>query len=237
MDDARPTGALVAVIPLKALPDAKQRLSPTLDIDARRRIMVDMFDHVVSVCLGAPQVDRVLVVAGDGAAEEAAHRHGVEVLRDRGGGLNAAIALADHHVEDEGQDGATPATLVVAADLPRVKGNELDELALLSSAGPCVLVAPTTDGGTGALLRRPGGVIAPAYGPASAARHLRAAAQAGVRSARVHLPGLASDVDRPADLGYLADRPSGRPFAKPPFAQSPSAESPSAKSETPVHRH
>ena len=226
MQHATPTSGLVAVIPLKALADAKQRLSPALDSDARRRIVVAMFDHVVAVCLATPQVDRVLVVAGDGAAENAALRHGVEVLRDRGGGLNAAIALADRHVEAEYRDDAASTTLVVAADLPRVEATEIDELALLSSTGPCVLVAPTTDGGTGALLRRPGGVVPPAYGPGSAARHLRAAAQAGVRSARVHLPGLANDVDYPTDLGYFADRPPGHSVSEP----LP------ARTKTPVHR-
>jgi 2-phospho-L-lactate guanylyltransferase len=67
-----------------------------------------------------------------------------------------------------------------------------------------VLVAPTHDGGTGALLRRPADVIAPAFGVASAAAHLRAARQAGVRAGLIWRPGLARDIDHPADLDRYA---------------------------------
>jgi 2-phospho-L-lactate guanylyltransferase (CobY/MobA/RfbA family) len=74
-------------------------------------------------------------------------------------------------------------------------------------------VAPTRDGGTGGLLRRPGDVIATRYGGASGLRHLRLAQQAGVSTARVDLPGFAHDVDTWADVADLRDAPVGQATA------------------------
>ena len=210
-----PLADLALIIPLKALSDAKTRLSSALDRAQRQDLMVRMFNHVVSVCRLAPSVQQVVVVAGDDAAASVAGVHGVGVLTDPGGGLNAAVAEADRRCAD------APATMVLAADLPHVSVDEVELMALLGASGPCVLVAPTSDGGTGALLRRPGGLIPPAYGRSSCARHLRTAQAMGVRSARVHLPGLAHDVDRPGDLGGVDAALASRSYAPAPSTSGP----------------
>lgn len=213
------------IVPLKALRQAKGRLSAVLTADERRTLTLDMFAHVLGACAGVPALTRVLVVAGDRDAARAARYHGAEVIEDPGGGLNAAVSAADRQVTD-----AT--SLVLAADLPDATAGEIAHLLDLASDGAgndgdgagndgdvpgtaCVLVAPTTDGGTAALLRRPSRVIGPAYGPDSCARHLAAGAAVGAVTAVVALPGLARDVDRPADLaagwpGNGAGRPVPR---------------------------
>jgi 2-phospho-L-lactate guanylyltransferase len=87
--------------------------------------------------------------------------------------------------------------LVVQADLPLLQADDIR--AVIEQDAP-VVVAPTSDGGTSALLRRPSGVIGTAFGRGSGRAHVRLAEDAEVPVAVVRRPGLAHDVD---DLGDL----------------------------------
>jgi 2-phospho-L-lactate/phosphoenolpyruvate guanylyltransferase len=109
-------------------------------------------------------------------------------------GLGRALATADATAA------GAAATLVVAADLPLVAAEDLDAVCAAGARGPAVVVAPTHDGGTGALLRRPPRLIPTAYGPGSAARHLALARAAGASALVVDRQALALDVDDAAGL-------------------------------------
>lgn len=185
--------SLTAIVPLKALHRSKQRLAARLDADERRALMRGLFSHVVRVCSDAPPITSVFAVVGDAEGERLARDAGVPSLREATGGLNVALRLATRQVTDD-------ASVVVVADLPHLSVSDLSRLAAAGRQGPCVVVARTHDGGTGALLRRPPDVIAPAFGKASAAAHLAAAGRAGVRAVLVASAGLAHDLDRPGDL-------------------------------------
>ena len=208
---------LAAVIPLKSLGTAKGRLAGTLAPDDRRSLVLSMFDHVATTAMKATSIDRVVVVTASRAAARRARGHGLQVVDDPGGGLNAAVMAADALLAPDAVLAHDGATLVLAADLPEVTAAEIDHVASLAGSGPGVVVASTHDGGTGALLRRPGRVIAPRYGAGSAAAHLAAGAAAGVRTAHLRLPGLTYDVDHPSDLarvGLLAPEMSGRVWSQ-----------------------
>jgi 2-phospho-L-lactate/phosphoenolpyruvate guanylyltransferase len=181
-------------VPLKALDAAKQRLAATLSPEARRELAAWMFGRVAAACRGATAVGRVLAVAGDAAAAHVAAAHGVEVLLERRPGLDHALATADAACAP------AAATIVVAADLPLVEPEDVDAVCAAGSVAPIVVVAPTHDGGTGALLRRPPGIIAPAYGPGSAARHLALARAAGSAACSLRRRALALDIDDAAGL-------------------------------------
>ncbi|HKV70030.1 MAG TPA: hypothetical protein VJN62_02225, partial [Gemmatimonadales bacterium] len=65
-------------------------------------------------------------------------------------------------------------------------------------------LAPSRDeSGTNALLLPPGVVIHPAYGLGSRRAHRSIARRLGLRVVEVHRPGLAFDLDTPADLAAL----------------------------------
>lgn len=190
--------SVTAIVPLKALDHAKQRLSGRLTAGERRALMRTVFLHVLDVCAATPGIDRTIAVVGDDAGAALAERQAVTVIREPGGGLNHAV----RHATDELP--AEAASLVVVADLPELTADDLSAVVAAGAGSPGVLVAPTHDGGTGALLRRPAGVIAPAFGGPSAAAHLRAAQQAGVRAGLIWRAGLARDIDHPADLDRYA---------------------------------
>lgn len=199
-----PADTAVAVVPLKALSRAKGRLAGHLPARDRRELVAWMFARVIAACRGASGVGAVLVVAGDDAAADLARGLtrglAVQVVVERKPGLAAAMAAADDATA------AATASLVVAADLPLAGADDLDTVCRAGRRGPCVVVAPTRDGGTAALLRRPAGVIVPAYGPSSATAHLAAAAAAGARGVRLAVPALAFDVDTAEHLRALHPR-------------------------------
>lgn len=191
-------GGVVAIVPLKALSDAKRRLAPALDARRRRELVATLFETVVGACLDSAAVDGVLVVAGDAAAAALARPLPVDVVLEQRRGLPAAMAAAEAATRD------VAATVVVMADLPLVTGRDVDAVCAAGRRGPVVVVAPARDGGTGALLRRPPGVVPTAFGRRSAHAHARLARVAGVPVTTVDVEGLARDVDTPEQLRVAA---------------------------------
>lgn len=188
---------VTAIVPLKAFASSKRRLAEHLTAAERGTLVRELFGGVVDSCLQAPGIDSVLAVVGDDQGAALARAAGASAIADPGGGLNAAVSYATSLV-------TTEAALVVVADLPLIGAHDVSQLVHASGGEPVVLVAPTHDGGTGGLLRRPADVVAPRYGGPSAAAHLDAARAAGVRAGLIAIPGMAHDVDRPDDFDRYA---------------------------------
>jgi 2-phospho-L-lactate/phosphoenolpyruvate guanylyltransferase len=193
--------ATVALVPLRAPGVGKSRLAGMLSVEGRAALAGAMLADVTTA-LRATAVDRVVVAAGGPAAVSAASALGLETLADPVGvrGLDGALAAAAARL------GPVGTLVVVAADLPCLRP---DDVTRLLETEVEVAVAPTADGGTGGLLRRPPDACATAYGVGSARRHLALARTAGRSAAQVALRGFAHDVDVAADLARLRgpDRP------------------------------
>ena len=185
---------VTAIVPIKALAAAKGRLSESLDPQDRRALVAWMAARVLRACAQCEAIADTLVVAGDEAAAEIGRAAGAAVLVVAEPGLQAALSVADAATAERG------ATMVVAADLPQATAQDLHAVIEAGADLHGVVVAPTSDGGTGVLLRRPPGVIGTAYGPGSAGAHAALATAAGVPVVFVHRTGLAEDVDTPAQL-------------------------------------
>jgi 2-phospho-L-lactate guanylyltransferase len=171
---------MIALVPLKSLDDAKSRLGAVLGPEERHDLALRMLTRVVDACQGAG-LD-VAIVSSDPLASLAARELGCGVVDDGGDDLTGSVrrGLAAH-VDAE-------AVVVIAADLPYVEADDVE--ALLAAAEP-LAIAPSPDGRTNAVAARPPAAFDPSYGPGSAARH------GGVPVIR---PGLARDLDTPADL-------------------------------------
>jgi 2-phospho-L-lactate guanylyltransferase len=168
------------VVPFRG-PDAKRRLAPMGD-GARAELARAMLGDVLAACL---VVGSTTVVTGDAEAAELAEELGAATLADPGGGQGAAVAAALR----EGP------SLVVNADLPCATPHDLRQLARATPPHGLALVE-AQDGTTNALSLSSNTVFAPVYGPGSAARFRRLAAEA----VSVLLPNLANDVDTVDDL-------------------------------------
>ena len=182
-----------AIIPVKPPGEGKQRLAGVLDAAARTALVAAMLDHVLGVVAGTPGIDRACVVGSPGFGLPAR----VTRLDDPGGGLNAALAHAFAMAADSG---ATRA-VILAGDLPRL---ELRDVALLAAMPPGTMaIAPDRhDTGTNALsLPLPAARdFTFAFGAGSFARHDAESVRLRLDCEILHSPGLARDIDEPADL-------------------------------------
>jgi 2-phospho-L-lactate guanylyltransferase len=202
-----------AIIPVKTLERAKQRLAPVLPAEVRRELVLAMLQSVLAAAAAAKGLSRILVVTPDQTVAALAQAKGAELLREaRARGLNAAVRLGLARAAAAGAARA----LVLPADVPLVTPGELDTLmgSGAAEAGARVILVPAADGeGTNAMLLAPPAALAPAFGPGSYVRHLSQAVARRLDVGVLHLPGLAGDIDRPADLARLiAPAPQLAPF-------------------------
>jgi 2-phospho-L-lactate/phosphoenolpyruvate guanylyltransferase len=191
----------VAVLPIKRFEGAKRRLSGALSPGTRRALAMAMAADVLTALRRAQRIDLAVVVTADREAEALAHGHDARSLPDPEQPGHSAAALAGiGWALEHGAD----RVLLVPGDCPAVFPQELDALVAAAGRAPEVLLVPDRHGtGTNALLLSPGGVLAPAFGEGSRARHEAAAAAAGA-SLVLHEPaGLLLDVDTPEDLEAL----------------------------------
>jgi 2-phospho-L-lactate/phosphoenolpyruvate guanylyltransferase len=94
-------------------------------------------------------------------------------------------------------------TLVIPADIPQIQTWELDEILKRAPDEGTVLV-PAADGrGTNAAFRRPANLFPLRFGNDSFKPHHAAAQATGKPCVVLNLPGIAVDVDNPADLQQL----------------------------------
>jgi 2-phospho-L-lactate/phosphoenolpyruvate guanylyltransferase len=179
------------LIPVKRLTEAKSRLSAVLSGKEREELMLEMLLRVV------PAVEEAGVGPVTIVSSREAWPASVAVYDDRGLAWNEALSAAIRDLVSE------PIATVIAADVPLVTA---DDVRALVEATPDrgLAIARARDGGTNAVSMRPPGVVETHFGePQSAAVHAQATAAAGLAARIVDLPGLAFDVDTPADLEEL----------------------------------
>jgi 2-phospho-L-lactate guanylyltransferase len=194
----------VILVPVKNLSSAKQRLAAVLDQPSRTELAQTMLHDVLSALAASMRRPTVALVTGDPFAVEVAHRYGFEIIPDlENPGETGAIEMATRLCEQRGID----STLVVPADIPLIRAAELDEILTQAPAQGSVLV-PAFDGrGTNAVFRRPASLFPLQFGNDSFKPHLAAARATNHPCVVLHLPGIAVDVDNPADLQRLLALP------------------------------
>jgi 2-phospho-L-lactate guanylyltransferase len=185
----------VALIPVKELSFAKERLSPVLEADERQYLSLAMFFDVLYAALNCLSIESVSVVTRDANVAHLARDAGAQALEEPGD-LNGALTSAARSVARA----RATRLLVLGADIPLATS---DAMAAVLVADADVVVVPARDGGTNALAIPPD-AIPFLFGEDSARRHLDAARGAGLQTASLHIPELQLDIDTPADLDRLA---------------------------------
>jgi 2-phospho-L-lactate/phosphoenolpyruvate guanylyltransferase len=194
-----------AAVPVKDFARAKRRLRARFDDRAVERILRALLADVLGALAEAKRVERTFVLSDDAAVADAARACGAGVrLRVPDPGLNAAIDGAAAECAAEGFD----AQLVVLGDLPLLTGADVDAIVAAGEGAP-VVIAPSDDGGTALLLRRPPLAIPARFGPESASAHEAAARERGLapRIWTALPPSAQIDLDTPEDAARLAQAP------------------------------
>ena len=191
------------LVPVKNLKQAKQRLASVLDQAARTELAQAMLHDVLEVLASWQSRPDVAIVSCDSFALSLASTYGFEIIADhKNSGESDAIEIATRVCEMRGLD-----TLVIPADIPLIQAAEMQAIMDAAPELGSVLV-PAGDGrGTNAVLRRPAALFPLRFGNDSFKPHLAAAQASGQSCVVLSLPGVAVDVDNPADLRQLAELP------------------------------
>ena len=119
-------------------------------------------------------------------------------------GHTGAVVTAAGQLKAEG----VPAILTLPGDIPAAKPMEIEAIIQAASATPAFIIAPAHDEqGSNAILMSPPDAVKLRFGEDSYFPHLAAARAAGITPHILPLPGIAMDIDNPADIARFASRP------------------------------
>lgn len=195
-----------ALVPAKALDQAKGRLASLLSDNERRQLALAMLEDVVRALQAVPAVDSVTVISPDAEVLEKAGKLGATPLQEPAStrGINQALA---HGVQRLSSDGVET-VLIVLADVPAL--TPADVVAVLGELpdGKGVAISPSAAKGTSILAIRPPDAIPLRFGENSFPAHKREVMARGLKAKVVRLDSVAHDIDAPEDLRELLAHPA-----------------------------
>jgi 2-phospho-L-lactate guanylyltransferase len=193
-------------VPFKGPVGSKRRLAGLLDEDERVRLSLAMLDGVLDALLGAPVIERVLLLRphaprmpSDDIRLTVVEERLLSEVAGEVDNLNGALAQAQALAKAGGAD----ALLIVPADLPLLTSADVGAVLDAGESASVVIAPDCAVDGTNALLLAPPGALVPSFGIASFARHRDLAGVAGAPYTVIERPGLGLDLDTPADVSAL----------------------------------
>ncbi|MEH6576508.1 MAG: 2-phospho-L-lactate guanylyltransferase [Amphritea sp.] len=196
------------VIPMKDPRQSKQRLSAVLDSSHREDLALSLFKETLDFLRRHFPDYPVLVVTSSACIQEIAAGFDAHVLmQTQPDGLNGAANLAAQWCCSQGFD----TQLLIPADIAVLDEQEIEILLSHRRSTPSVVICPSSDDGTNALMTSPPDVVPFCFGIRSSRAHLAAALARGVHCTQLQLKNLAFDVDNPDDLEHLASLPNRVP--------------------------
>jgi 2-phospho-L-lactate guanylyltransferase len=189
-----------AIVPVKGLGISKRRLSSVLSPEKRRALTAAMLEDVLNA-LKSSTVREVLVVSPDSAVRQIADKYGVSYISSRRAGLNPALKEAIEWCVHRNAD----SVLILPADIPLVSSEDIDKLVALGSEESTVVLSPSLNGGTNALLLNPPNLIPVCFGPNSFFKHVKEAIDRGVAIKFHSSKGIMLDVDSADDLNKMLE--------------------------------
>ena len=181
----------IALIPVKKLEESKSRLLSSLPSETRQALTLAMLEDLIEALSASRGITRIAVTTPDSTVAERAKAAGAEIIMRPEPGLNAALEDGVNCLAlDKGED-----ILFVLGDVAGALAEDFDQLLREASEETRgIWLAPSSDGGTSALLHRPAGVVPCCFGKDSATRHREAAAEAEVKYHETPLLSLAIDL-------------------------------------------
>lgn len=197
-----------AILPVKEMAGAKQRLAPWLSPEERIGLMQVMLHDVLAALSAAQGLAGIALVTLDPWAQALAQEHGARIITEgaREGHTGAVVAAAAV-LQAEG----VAAILTMPVDIPAAKPMEIEALIAAANAPPAFIIAPAHDElGSNAILMSPPNAVRLRFGEDSYFPHLAAARAAGISPQILYLPGIAMDIDHPADIARFASIPEAK---------------------------
>ena len=192
-----------AVIPIKQLEDAKQRLSGLLNSNERKLLFQAMVDDVLTAVEACTYIDKIVVVTNDQAVAELARGFGAEIRPEpEPPGLIEAVTETGKQLAAEGVE----CMLFLPGDVPLVTPEELEVVleGFGMSGKPEFMIVPASDlGGSNCVACSPPDCMSFGFGIDSFRKHLALARDRGIDPQVTKLPGIGLDIDTPSDISEL----------------------------------
>ena len=157
-----------------------------------------MLGAVLAAATDAQTVCQTLVVSPE--RDQVPAR--IPVYSDSGESLNCALAQAHGMLRQSG----FREVVILPADLPRVTAAEIDLLVRAGRSTGFAIAPDVAGAGTNALYIASTQPFQFQFGPDSHRLHLQEAQRINLSPQVIRLPGLALDVDSPADLELLGEQ-------------------------------
>ena len=189
---------LWAVIPVKNIENAKQRLAPALAPDERRRLFRAMVEDVLAVLSRCQNLAGVIMVTRDPEAVSLAEHYGARVLiEETNAGHTAASSLGAKTLAAEGAAGM----IQIPGDLPAVTSDDVAAVLAAHGDAPAVTIGPSRDDlGSNAVACSPPDLLPLRFGDNSFFPHVGRARDLGIEPVIVRRDGIGLDIDTPDDL-------------------------------------
>ncbi len=188
-----------AVIPIKALNKAKNRLTPVLSVVDRRKLVIRLFEHTLQELADWQMLEGILVVSSDPFFNRFAATYSFEFLLEKQpNGLNGSVQMAAEHLESKGVE----AMLVIHGDLPFVSRKELNRLLEVAPATGVLIAPDRHQSGTNVLWVSPPLIIPFAYGSESFQKHQELANNLNCPLVIFQSESLGLDIDFPDDYSF-----------------------------------
>ena len=192
-----------AVIPIKQLEDAKQRLSGLLNSNERKLLFQAMVDDVLTAVEACTYIDNIVVVTNDQAVAELARGFGAEIRPEpEPPGLIEAVTETGKQLAAEGVE----CMLFLPGDVPLVTPEELEVVleGFGMSGKPEFMIVPASDlGGSNCVACSPPDCMSFGFGIDSFRKHLALARDRRIDPQVTKLPGIGLDIDTPSDISEL----------------------------------
>ena len=190
-----------AVIPVKQISQAKQRLSKILSSEERRNFFSAMLEDVLSMMVKIDFFEKIILATNCPHAISIAGRHSITHFETGpDDGLNQAAGETVNHLLENGiRD-----MFLIPADIPLITEEEINSAIKAHPSAPSLTIIPSRDKlGSNCLLLSPPSRMPLKFGPDSYFRHLEIAKSNGLKINPMELPGFGLDIDEPKDLFQL----------------------------------
>jgi 2-phospho-L-lactate guanylyltransferase len=191
-----------AIVPLKNIRQAKQRLAPLLTPDERSELMLAMVCDVLTVLGRTSGLAGILLVSRAPEAPELARRFGIDVYAEAvGADLSESVQAAGGFLV---ANRSATGTLIVPADVPLITAADID--AVRSDHEHLTLVPDSEGDGTNCIASTPPNLIRYRFDGHSFKPHVEAAYSIGITPRIVRNENFGIDVDTPRDLLRVMER-------------------------------
>ncbi len=191
------------IAPVKPFTEGKSRLAAVLSPQQRHDLNQRLFYNLLAQAAAAQRFTGIIVVGSDPQIVANRAWDNLWFEQETEHSLNGALEQARRRALALHAD----AILILPADLPLLTPADIIQLYELGQAQPGMVIAPSQDGGTNALLLHPlqaSQTFPFAFGLHSFDRHCALANQARLPYHVYTSPSISFDVDWPEDLAQLS---------------------------------